>query len=117
MIFANLSLVSNKTQYISSSRCILLHKSACCAPCHRVDWYSLDGLTPLGHRGRLVKSARPEPRVATVPLTPQLFPVQELLVEEPSEARFLAMPSGFLHLYVINHSGLVTWFSQKGIQM
>ncbi|XP_050727917.1 uncharacterized protein LOC127004358 isoform X2 [Eriocheir sinensis] len=84
---------------------------------YRVDWYSLDGLTPLGHRGRLVKSATPSPRVARLPLTPQLFPVQEVPIEAPSEARFLAGPSGGLYLYVISHSGLVTWFSQKGIQM
>lgn len=92
-------------------------KFPCRAWRRRVDWYSLDGLTPLGHRGRLVKSATPSPRVARLPLTPQLFPVQEVALEDPSEARFLAAPSGGLYLFVISHSGLVTWFSQKGIQM
>ncbi|XP_045104115.1 uncharacterized protein LOC123499741 isoform X2 [Portunus trituberculatus] len=82
---------------------------------YKVDWYNPDGLTPLGHRGPLVKSEIPSPRVSGLQHTPQLFAVQELELEDPSEARFLITPSGGLHLYVVGHSGLITWFSQEGI--
>ncbi|XP_063865670.1 uncharacterized protein LOC135103410 isoform X1 [Scylla paramamosain] len=82
---------------------------------YKVDWYNPDGLTPLGHRGPLVKSEIPSPRLSGLPHTPQLFAVQELELEDPSEARFLITPSGGLHLYVVGHSGLITWFSQEGI--
>ncbi|XP_045588093.2 uncharacterized protein [Procambarus clarkii] len=83
---------------------------------YRMDWFSEDGLTALGHSGTVLHHFFSSSDRYHYQPRPNFHLVQVLSVVQPLEARFLAIPSRLL-LYVINQQGFVTRFSQRGIHM
>ncbi|XP_037795016.1 uncharacterized protein LOC119590421 [Penaeus monodon] len=81
---------------------------------YRMDWFDGDGTQALGHYGTVVQSGETD-RLTALRAKPQFYFVQEVVVEEPVEARFYTLPTGELNLYVIKQDGIVVRFSQKGI--
>lgn len=82
---------------------------------YRMDWFSEEGATPLGHFGSVSDTLTSNVH-QTYQVRPSFRFMQEVQVVEPLEARFSVLPSSpHLVLYVIDRQGFITHFTQRGI--